>query len=819
MSTAKPVGSATAYNPELDKYVDLYGPPIGSCSSSCTECNAQYRTLDLQPIDRLAYAEALSVHEAKTIAKSYADAIKDDFKYLHRMVVVHGNTIINRWRKKSRDKRTKTLQTAFPRMFSTKWNLVHVHYDYADVTWQPMREFRETLLVPWLNLETLRDDPYKLLALLHARTKYSPEQWVAFGNHSMRASWETGALRTEYADCCVVFYGSNYGDITPWNTTKVHQMDIIGFPRGRLILEAQSIILKTLRGTVEDLLLGVDIESSSSKWYMLVDSNFRGASGSIAWSNFSDQAFTAPIFDLDRLLNISRAAFHEAEDHLWLLQTDPVYLQYRAKLARQGWLSKDTGDRFLPNSSWMLCYKAFTTMQRWSWVVDEFEHAQAQRNKFRDNINCGGDLPRKYSLALAYLELLLINLLRQRVKKLGECLPCFKGFSEDYKISDTGSAFSAKLNTDKFPTSKAMFYGDPLHWCIVQMTADPEDANNYDASMLLEFLTDWLNKDTTTAQDKQRLEPQILEILSEFATTYELLAAVRQHRPLFKPTDIDTARIEGRERLAWTGVPDEERLQETECLAEFLKIVELTPFPKGKRDAAWLRKADEVRNNTLALWAHMRTIHASILKKHKFSTEKDYKHDITMLSYDSAPEHLLALKLQRESILQPKKPVQQPIAVDSNWDLTHANEDLSTLNISNRSKEKTKMRPEQQTSSQLEASGVESEDDPSRENPHKPVHIKSSNLPILLRMFPNKVEEYAAKPLDWRTFVTVMDDAGFAAMESGGSAVTFLNTVNGGRIVFHKPHPTAKVEQFMLQAWGKRLGKWFGWTRESFVVT
>ncbi|TGO50030.1 hypothetical protein BOTNAR_0408g00060 [Botryotinia narcissicola] len=446
MSTARPVRSSTAYNLDLDEYVDFYGPPLAH--------------------DRMAYAEALSVHEAKTIAKSYADAIKDDLKYLQHMVTVHGNTIINRWRKKSHDKRTKTLQTTFPCTFPTKWNFVHVHYDHADITWQPMREFREALLVPWLNLETLRDDPYKLLALLHARTKYSPEQWVAFDNHSMTASWVTEALRTEYADRCVVLYGSNYGDITLWNTTKVHQMDIIGFSRGRLILEAQSIILKTLRGTVEDLLLGVDTESSSSK---------------------CDQAFIAPIFDLDRLLNISKAAFHEAEDHLWLLQTDPVYFQYRAKLARQGWLSKDTGHRFLPQSSWMLCYKAFTTVQRWSWVVDDFEHAQAQRNRFRDNINYGEDLPRKYSMALACLELLLINLLLQRVKKLGGCLPSFKRFSEDYKISDIGNAVCAKLNTDKFPTSKAMFYGDPLHWCIVQMTADPEDPNDYDASMLLGF--------------------------------------------------------------------------------------------------------------------------------------------------------------------------------------------------------------------------------------------------------------------------------------------------------------------------------------------
>ncbi|THV48777.1 hypothetical protein BGAL_0228g00110 [Botrytis galanthina] len=62
---------------------------------------------------------------------------------------------------------------------------------------------------------------------------------------------------------------------------------------------------------------------------------------------------------------------------------------------------------------------------------------------------------------------------------------------------------------------------------------------------------------------------------------------------LFKATDIDTARTEGRERLTWRGVPDEEKPQGTERLAEILKIVELTPFPNCKRDAAWLSKADE----------------------------------------------------------------------------------------------------------------------------------------------------------------------------------------------------------------------------------
>ena len=36
----------------------------------------------------------------------------------------------------------------------------------------------------------------------------------------------------------------------------------------------------------------------------------------------------------------------------------------------------------------------------------------------------------------------------------------------------------------------------------------------------------------------------------------------------------------------------------------------------------------------------------------------------------------------------------------------------------------------------------------------------------------------------------------------------------GGKIVFHKPHPIAKIDPIMLRSMGKRMAKWFGWGRE-----
>ena len=60
-------------------------------------------------------------------------------------------------------------------------------------------------------------------------------------------------------------------------------------------------------------------------------------------------------------------------------------------------------------------------------------------------------------------------------------------------------------------------------------------------------------------------------------------------------------------------------------------------------------------------------------------------------------------------------------------------------------------------------------------------------------------------------------EVGFTARNNGGSAVLF-ESIHGGKIVFHKPHPIAKIDSVMLKSMGKRMAKWFGWGRERFAL-
>ena len=91
------------------------------------------------------------------------------------------------------------------------------------------------------------------------------------------------------------------------------------------------------------------------------------------------------------------------------------------------------------------------------------------------------------------------------------------------------------------------------------------------------------------------------------------------------------------------------------------------------------------------------------------------------------------------------------------------------------------------------------------------------------RLFPVNIGD-SMKTVDWDAIVHAMGDVGFLARHSSGSAVVFEKETpitaedKNGRIVFHKPHPVAKLNPLMLHWMEKWMGKWFGWLRDSFIV-
>lgn len=126
---------------------------------------------------------------------------------------------------------------------------------------------------------------------------------------------------------------------------------------------------------------------------------------------------------------------------------------------------------------------------------------------------------------------------------------------------------------------------------------------------------------------------------------------------------------------------------------------------------------------------------------------------------------------------------------------------------------KTKTRPETQDSPPQPTQIVEQKEEIEDDHVNKlRVTVKKDNLNILVKLYPDSETKGSVQ---WSNFVEAMVDAGFAVVQGSGSAVGF-KYADGKMIVFHRPHPEPVVDPTMLQAYGKRLRKHFGWERHVF---
>lgn len=107
------------------------------------------------------------------------------------------------------------------------------------------------------------------------------------------------------------------------------------------------------------------------------------------------------------------------------------------------------------------------------------------------------------------------------------------------------------------------------------------------------------------------------------------------------------------------------------------------------------------------------------------------------------------------------------------------------------------------------------------------INVKCAGLPLLHQMFPSEgvfsvstaseIAEVGIKSWKWQHFVDVMLDTGFNVSQGSGSAASFEHPSDMGRIVFHQPHPQPVIDPVMLRFMGRRMNRWFGWQRETFV--
>ncbi|KAF2446588.1 hypothetical protein P171DRAFT_262495 [Karstenula rhodostoma CBS 690.94] len=783
-----------------------YPPPC-----DCVDCSSSYRTLDRQNHDRFIYSTKLSDAEATTILREYVSKIDQDREALLEQYVTRGDLIITRWKKRSLQKRTALILQADPDLPKEQYAFFSV--GTAKKGWLDVRKpvYRKAYLLPYLTVEQLAKNPNTLFSLLHNRTQYLPEQWAAFDSKLLDVGWYCGAFDVDYNQSAVYMHGDKYGRLTAWSQGQMHRADTVGFPRARLILEAQSTLYRLLRRVVEILLEAPgDTPPSSAKWKDLIDSGFKKGNDHTTWSRFVYQPFsTPPLFQINDMIEQAKSRMNASSDHLWLLQTEPTYLRSYIKDINELSVTKVLARSLSYQPHLREIYGDYSMHQFWIFLHDELLHASQLHQRFRDSIHSGNALPRKYDEVLGAIEILLINRLHMQVKNLFIMVASRPSFSKYFHVRAVGDEILINNKKDAFPSLAAVYQSDPLYWCLMNLQGDPEAGSRYDNGMLFGFLEEHLAK--APREERARMDAMLYEKLSDIGALIDMLTTLRLSRPQNTNRTVSDV-LAHDDRKAWRTYKfkDDLLFYDNPARAKLLEDFYKTPPPSGSKGKDWLQSFDAVHAKIQAFWGRYHRDIELVLKKSRLAPE-DARANLVPLEMWNSPEHLQLIEQKRKEVLEQLSKPKPPAEFDSFLPLPTSSVGSSAIIPS---EPRTKIKTKGEAAAPAAGHGNDAQPEPGTLFDVR-IPVTRKALSTFRAIFPSTAEE-RSKSTDWDAFVGAMIDAGLSASSKGGSAFSF--EYEGGRIVFHKPHPDLKIHPNMLQWMGRRLNKWFGWSRETFVV-
>jgi len=137
---------------------------------------------------RFCYRGRISDRDAERIAAGYIRDAQQERQYLLERLASHADIIVNRWKKKSREKRQALLVETISELYEHRWLIPRYCYmpksklaGLRGRTWAR----RCQLLLHWLSLGVLKMNPAVLFALLHNRTAYPPQDWTTFDGRQL----------------------------------------------------------------------------------------------------------------------------------------------------------------------------------------------------------------------------------------------------------------------------------------------------------------------------------------------------------------------------------------------------------------------------------------------------------------------------------------------------------------------------------------------------------------------------------------------------------------------------------------------------------
>ncbi|THY90378.1 hypothetical protein D6C95_06595 [Aureobasidium pullulans] len=828
---------------------------LPTCPETCQTCVQHY--LPESAVSNPATPRAMVAHsdsEAAKITASYVDGIRNDRDAISAQLEMYGDLLLTRWQRKSVEKRASIVRTTMPeihaRRFSNAWLLYdnkrafEAQYSTIDQKKFKSRGFEQCLadqmqavqihhdshrkqhLLPFIDVDTLSQDPTSLLALLHYRCNSDIADWVMHDSEQLIVGFNYTMGPPAFNPHCVIMYGTHLGRLIPWNQQSAHRHDIIGYPRAVLILEAQATLFAFLRKTVEALLVSglQGATAGHQKWDELVESDF-GKIGLAPLVGRRLEAFRSPPrVDMASTIECLTAQANAMVDELWLQQTDPQY--FRAHLMQAK--NNEMYDRMTRwwREEWILefalCYSVWTDNLRTT--LRQALSVLKVQEELGGDIRTGKSLPAGYEAMLVLFQGHLEQLFEGQLRDLQALVPQERSFRDHFNIQDTGKPM---LNI----SSEKLFLANPMLWNMMQLTLKHQSQA---PTFHLAFIDHLMRED---AKEKNRISPVLATHISNMVVIDDILSSLRYHRPRHG-VSVDAEMLA---RLA-TGQPRTlpERQQSAfgriyrlkDPMWEKLQALMKLSLPMSEEPDVLLKHLPPLDDASYEFW-EMACVNFTISIGHNNQQEKLYSDPwyLTRIGCTEVENERRALRYaqwkraadQRGSCkqlqdYQPPKPPSafSPVAPQQ----TIWGEPAAPVGaVPSETKPKVKTRPSVSPTDNTTKNPERIADVSPPSPPQASVMVSSKSLTLLTRMF--TADPSAPGEINWTEFVSAMADAGCSVMPGGGSCFTFTHVDDMGEehsMVFHRPHPEPSMSKARLRSFGSRLGRRWGWSLETFDV-
>ncbi len=605
----------------LERFAAALPPTEFEAPCDCDYCMLQYAGHNASADLVLSYAGHLSNEAAAKRAGEYTESIQKNRQHIICMINNHGNAILKKWRRDQQYRR-KTLLKVDPSIYPTRNPMLSMLGTPGSTSSEDLTNSRRAFLLPYINLEDLIGDGSNLIKLLHKRCEFPLEQWVPFDNAQLKPAWKQALLRVSSAYGCIVMHGPEFGRWKAFDEDEVHRGDAYGTPRGLLILQAQKALFSFLRATIDEISGGSvahDVQSrlvtapllpitaptaACDKWLPFLNAlSSREGPRSSFGSAFAEQPFSSPpVFDVDTLLDISENRAAQAQDELWLLQTDLVYFVGVAGYFQSQWYDRVPGvtdihdldeEEKYDNVGHTITEKVLIRATNWQWLRELCQSVQREFRISMTDIHAGEELPEIYETELGFLFTVVKNCLFQEQTDLQRLTLKSREFQHNFRVKrtiDTSHGWGWGLEYE-FNNYKDSYRAERIGWCFYHLVQDSECSTSFENALVLQHLDNYLN--SQPKEEAERLDQEIYRCLSDIAALERMAELLEYHRPIFVLPDPEELRQDPRQIFQIKGKLQQasDSTNHLRGLGQALKPLCGFSLPE-KRDMKWLAQRD-----------------------------------------------------------------------------------------------------------------------------------------------------------------------------------------------------------------------------------